>query len=322
MTRLRAHTRGVAAAVALATAMLGLTGCVGPVTTGNERFEIAGGGTTGVYYAYGEELAGALHRELGIDIAVEETHGSVDNLLRVAAGEALLGFAQGDTAADAVRGDGYFAEPLPVRAAARVYDEYVHLVVPAESEVRRIADLEGRRVSLGAPNSGVQVIATRVLASSDVATGRIENPELGLDASIEAMQRGEIDAFFWVGGLPTPGIERLAEAMPIRLLSIEADTVDRVNEGHAGVYRLADFPVGVYGIETPAVTMTVPNYLIASEDAPEELIYDVVRVLFDSRQTIGRRVAAGEFLDRRQAIFTAPVELHPGAERYYVDARR
>lgn len=322
MTRLRAHARVVAAAAALATAMLGLTGCAGSGHAGDERFEIAGGGTTGVYYAYGEELAGALHRELGIDIAVAETHGSVDNLLRVAAGEALLGFAQGDTAADAVRGTGDFEDPLPVRAAARVYDEYVHLVVPAESEVRRIADLEGRRVSLGAPNSGVQVIATRVLASSGIAMDRIENPELGPDASIEAMQRGEIDAFFWVGGLPTPGIERLAKAMPIRLLSIEADTVDRVNSGHAGVYRLADFPVGVYGIETPTVTMTVPNYLIVAEDAPDELVYDVVRVLFGSRQTIGRRVAAAEFLDRRQAIFTAPVELHPGAARYYVDARR
>lgn len=322
MMRRRARARVVAAVAALATALLGLTGCVGPDYASDEHFEIAGGGTTGVYYAYGEELAGALHRELGLDIAVAETHGSVDNLLRVAAGEALLGFAQGDTAADAVRGTGDFADPLPVRAAARVYDEYVHLVVPAESEVRRIADLEGRRVSLGAPNSGVQVIATRVLASSGVALDRIENPELGPDASIEAMQRGEIDAFFWVGGLPTPGIERLARAMPIRLLSIEADTVDRVNSGHAGVYRLADFPVGVYGIETPTVTMTVPNYLIVSEDAPDELVYDVVRVLFDSRQEIGRRVAAGEFLDRRQAIFTAPVELHPGAARFYVDARR
>ena len=315
--------RRAVAAVALGlTVVASLGGCSPQTYAIDEPLQIAGGGTTGVYYAYGGQLADALHRELGVDISVAETHGSVDNLLRVASGEALLGFAQGDTAADAVNGAGAFEEPLPVEAVARVYDEYVHVVVPAESEVNRIGDLAGRRVSLGAPNSGVQVIATRVLGATGVDPETIENPALGPDASIEALQRGEIDAFFWVGGLPTPGIERLAKAMPIRLLSIEAAAVERVNSGPAGVYRLAEFPIGIYGIETPTVTMTVPNYLVTAEDAPDDLIHDTVRVLFDSRNTIAGKVVAAEILDRRQAIFTSPVELHPGAARYYIEARR
>lgn len=314
--------RSAGAVVAVLAALLALSGCTGDSGGGGRQYRIAGGGTVGVYYAYGEQLAAALHRELGIDIAVEETHGSVDNLLRVGSGDALLGFAQGDTAADAVAGTGAFDEPLPVRAVARVYDEYVHVVVPADSEVRRVSDLAGRRVSLGAQNSGVQVIATRVLEASGVAVEGVDNPALGPDASVEALERGEIDGFFWVGGLPTPGIERLAGAVPIRLLSIGADTVEQVNAGHAGVYRLTDFPVGTYGIETPTTTMTVPNYLVAAEDAPDDLIRDVTRVLFDSRSTIAQRVPAAAFLDRRQAIFTGPMELHPGAARYYVDARR
>lgn len=321
-TRVRAVARVVAAAALLLTGALGLSGCVGPSSLGDRSLQIAGGGTAGVYYSYGNELATALQEERGLDITVAETHGSVDNLFRVGAGVALVGFAQGDTAADAIAGTGAFSRPLPVQAIARVYDEYVHIVVPADSDIERISDLAGHRVSLGAPDSGVQVIATRVLDSSNVPLDQIENPELGLDASIEALQQGEIDGFFWVGGLPTPGIVALGEQTPIRLLPISVNTVERVNAGHAGVYRIADFPVGTYGVETPTATMTVPNYLITSKETPEDVVYDVTRTLFEQRPAIARRVAAAEFLDRRQAIFTGPMDLHDGAVRYYREARR
>lgn len=308
-------------AIAVASAL-----CLSSCTAGNDaesgNYEIAGGDPAGVYYNYGDQVAAAVRRELGVDLRVVRTQGSVENLQLVGTGRALLGFTQGDTAVDAVLGEGRFTDPLPVRAVARVYDEYVHVVVPERSEVRKIADLAGRRVSLGAQNSGVQVIATRMLDASGVELGKVTNLALGLDESIEAMQRGEIEAFFWVGGLPTPGIVRLQKAMPIRLLSIDAAVVERVNDGHAGVYQLADFPVGFYGLSGTTVTMTVPNYLIAGEDAPDDLVYNVLRVLFASRASIARKVPVAEYLDRRQAIFTGPLELHAGAAKYYVDTRR
>lgn len=303
-------------------ALLCLSSCTGSGGRSGESYEIAGGDPSGVYYNYGKYLAKASRQQLGVDMRVVRTQGSVENLQLVGTGKALLGFAQGDTAVDAVLGDGRFAAPLPVRAIARVYDEYVHVVVPADSEVRKLSDLAGKRVSLGSENSGVQVIATRMLDAAGVGLDDVTNLGLGLDQSIEAMQQGEIEAFFWVGGLPTPGIVRLQKAMPIRLLSIDADLVERVNEGHAGVYQLADFPVGFYNLSGATVTMTVPNYLIAARDAPDDLVYNVLRVLFDSRASIARKVPAAEYLDRRQAIFTGPIELHPGAAKYYVDARR
>lgn len=301
-------------------ALLGLSGCGSGQASLSGQQTIAGGATAGVYYNYGAQLARVLQPELGTEVRVVETQGSVDNLRRVGSGQALLGFAQGDTAADAVSGSGAFDEPLPIRAVARVYDEYVHVVVPADSDAKRIADLAGRRVSLGAEDSGVQVIATRVLDAAGVAAREVRNPVLGLEASIGALERGEIDGFFWVGGVPTPSIELLAEHMPIKLLPIDSAIVERVNADHAGVYRLADFPVGIYGTEAQGVTMTVPNYLITSESAPDDAIYGVVRTLFDERREIARSVAAAEYLDRRQAIFTEPVALHPGAARYYVDS--
>jgi len=312
----------VTGVVAAAAVVFALAGCSGQGYDTEGPYAIAGGGTTGVYYSYGEQLAAALHKELGITTHVTETNGSVDNLLAVADGRALLGFAQGDTAADAIAGTGAFDTELPIRALARVYDEYVHIVVPENSPIRSLADLAGHRVSLGAENSGVQVIASRVLEAAQVPLESVVNPQLSLDAAIDATRRGNLDGFFWVGGLPTPGIQQLAATMPIRLLPIDDATVAAANHGQAGgVYRTAEFPLGMYGITATTVTMTVPNYLITRADASPELIHDVTRVLFHARSTIARTVPAAEVLDRRQAIFTGPIELHEGAAEYYISTR-
>lgn len=308
----------------LAGVVLGVLVAASGCATGTQSvatYEIAGGNSSGIYYQYASGLAKAANSELRSNFVVSETEGSVENLRRVADGAALAGFAQGDTAVDAARGEGRFERSLPVRAAARVYDEFVHVVVPADSELKVLSDLAGRSVSLGADGSGVQAIASRVLEAAEVDADAVTKFALGLEDSIGAMQRGEIEAFFWVGGLPTPGIERLEEAMPIRLLSIGADVVERVNEDHAGVYQLADLPVGFYGLDGRTVTMTVPNYLIVSEDASEQTIFDLVRVLFNSNTALAAEVPAASYLDRRQAIFTGPIELHPGAARYFRESR-
>ncbi|EFP00905.1 hypothetical protein CRE_21105 [Caenorhabditis remanei] len=191
------RTRILGVLLAAFAVLLGATGCADPGYDRTQQYFIAGGGIAGIYFNYGDQYAQALHRELGINVSVSETNGSVDNLQRVASGRALLGFAQADTAADAITGTGSFDTPLPLRAIARVYDESVQVVVPADSDVREIADLAGRTVSLGSATSGVQVIASRVLTASGVAPDRIENPALGLDESIAALRRGEIAAFFW-----------------------------------------------------------------------------------------------------------------------------
>lgn len=306
---------------ALAAAALLLTACAGPGYDAGESLRIAGGVKAGVYYSYGEQLAGRLHEQLGMDVEVSETEGSVDNLRRVAHGEAAIGFAQGDTAADAISGTGAFDTPLQIDAIARVYDEYVQVVVPAGSSAHSLADLAGHRVSLGAEGSGVQVIATKLLTASGIAPADIDNPALGLDASIKAMREGKLDGFFWVGGLPTPSIESLAGTRALRLIAIDAKTLDQMNAEQA-VYRLAEIPPGTYGADDTTETLTVPNYLITSASADEDLIADITRTLFASRESIMQSVPAAAFLDRRQAIFTTPLDLHPGAEKYYRDSRR
>lgn len=315
MTRMM---RRVLALLLCLAAAVGLAACAPADRDWADRTQaIAGGGVSGVYYAFGEHFAKALSRDLGARFEVQQTAGSVDNLERIGSGRAVLGFAQGDAVADAVAGTGAFPESLPIVAAARLYDEYVHVVVRADSPVREIAALSGRRVSLGAPGSGVEGVARRILSAADVDPAAVDNPALGLSDSIAALRRREIDAFFWVGGLPTPGIETLAADTPIRLLSVPPAVVDAVNAAHAGAYRQADFPIGAYGIDASTVTMTVPNYLVTRADAPEGLVHDALAVLFDERATMATAVPVVALLDRRQAIFTDPIPLHVGAVRYY-----
>ncbi|WP_017792225.1 TAXI family TRAP transporter solute-binding subunit [Leucobacter salsicius] len=311
----------VTVAAAVIALLGGLVGCGSGSPTATGPYVVAGGGKAGVYFTYAEQLALAASQSLNLDVTAAQTQGSVDNLQRVASGEALVGFAQGDTAADAISGTGAFAEPLPITALARVYDEYVHVVVPEDSDVHSIADLAGHTVSLGSEGSGVQVIATRVLEAAGVDPAEVPGPALGLDTSLGALKAGEIEAFFWVGGLPTPGIERMAKELPIRLLEVDTAIVERVNEGHAGVYRTAEFPENTYGVDRVTATMAVPNYLVASEAAPPELIRNIVRVLFEARTTIAAEVRAAALLDQREAIFTEPVPLHPGAAEYYRASR-
>lgn len=315
-----AARRAVAAGLTALLTIAAMSGCAS--TSAPDRFSLAGGGATGVYYAFGGELAEALSSRLGSTVTVDETNGSVDNLLRVSDGRALFGFAQSDAAADAVAGVGAFPAPLDVRAVARLYDEYVHVVVRSDSDIRRIADLAGRAVSLGAPSSGVNIVATRVLDAEGLAPTDVEDEALGLTDSIAAFREGEIEGFFWVGGVPTPGLAELFTEAPARLLPIEAATVDGVNAEHGGAYRLAEFPIGAYGRTQATATMTVPNYLMVGGDVPDDLVRAVLAVLFESRSAIAAEVPAAALLDRRQAIFTDPVDLHPGAVAYYSESRR
>lgn len=317
-SRIRRMLAGLAAVALLA----GLAGCAPERPSWAQHpLRVAGGGVTGVYYDYGVHLASVLRRDLRVDAEVIRTNGSVDNLRLIGEGRAQLGFAQSDAIADAVAGTGDFDHPLPIVAAARLYDEYVHVVVRADSGIRSVADLAGRAVSLGGAGSGVSVVARRVLTASDVAESDVRDAALGLDAAITALTERRIDAFFWVGGLPTPGIEKLASTLPIRLLSIGADVVERADAAHDGVYRSAEFPVGTYGSAEPTVAMTVPNYLVTSADVPASLVHDVLTELFGARAEIARTVPAAALLDRRLAIFTDPIDLHPGAATYYRDSR-
>jgi TRAP transporter TAXI family solute receptor len=284
---------------------------------------IATGGTKGVYYSYGKALAHVLSDNLsGVRATAVETTGSVANLRQVADRPGVIAFVAGDTAADAVLGRGAFTEPLPIEAIARVYDDVIHVVVPQRSRARDIHDLRGLRVSTGSAGSGTEVIANRLLQIANLGhPDDIVLSHLGINDSIDALQQGSIDAFFWSGGLPTHGVEELASIMPIRLLSL-GDLADRMRQLHGPIYRSATVPVGTYDMAEEVQTIAVPNYLVTNRATDAGLVYHVDRLLFGHRDDMAYSVPAVALLDSRTAIATSPVPLHDGALRYFRSVKR
>jgi hypothetical protein len=306
-------------------AAVALAGCVALTAHGPSaprgRIVIAAGGTQGVYYAYARALARELEaRAPQLDVEVVATSGSMENLSRLAAGEATLAFTAADAAAEAALGGPPFGRRLPITALARVYDDYMHLVVGASSPPRSIAQLAGTTVSVGPRGSGTRLIADRLLSVADGRAAALRRVGLGLDESIEALRRKRISAFFWSGGLPTPGVDELARDVPLRLLGLD-ELVDSLQARYGAVYRAAAIPSGTYGLARQAATIAVPNLIVARTGADAALIRLVVATLFERRAAIARAVPAAAALDRRAAIETAPVPLHPAALRWFRDTK-
>jgi TRAP transporter TAXI family solute receptor len=225
-----------------------------------------------------------------------------------------VGFCAADVAVDgAVDG----ARPRhPLQALARVHDDAIQVVVPAESPVRRLADLRGRRVSVGARNSGVLVIAPRLLAIVGLTAERdLSASMLGLGDSVVALERGEIDAFFWSGGVPTAGVEALAARRPVRLLDLTEEVVGL--RARYPVYDVTTVPARTYGLPDPVTTASVRNVLLVTADMPVARAETLTRVLLEGRETLAQADPAGRAIDPRAAIGTQPVALHPGAAAAY-----
>jgi uncharacterized protein len=285
------------------------------------RLTLATGGTQGVYYALGNVLADVWRSRLGLDTRPEvlSTAGSVDNLQLLGSGMADVAFSQVDTAADRLTNT-QPGDPRELRALARIYDDVVHVVVPSSSPVTSLAELRGARVSIGAPDSGVAVIAKRLLAVAGLSLDTdIVAFELGINDSVAALERTEIDAFFWVGGLPTEGVTRLAATRPIRLLDLE-DVISPVRAAYP-VYAPGTVPAGNYDISDPITTLLVRNFLLVGIGMADDIAYALVESMFTDQEQLTAASPAALTIDPRSGIGTQPVPLHPGAEMFFQSSK-
>jgi TRAP transporter TAXI family solute receptor len=278
----------------------------------------ATGVRTGVYETYGKMLKQDLRQDLpGVPVRLIHTEGSVDNVERVAGGRADFTIAAAD-AVSAYRGPG----KQHLRACARLYDDYMQLVVPAGSKVRSAADLRGKRVGIGQPSSGVSLITKRLLMAAGLDPDKdVTAVKVGINRAPDQLRTGALDAFFWSGGLPTGRIRQLADAYPIKLVQL-GDLVDRLHaQGpQTRYYRQAVMPADAYpNIQggRAVQTIAVPNLLVTTDRADAGLVERITRAVIDSRDRIGKEVHAAQLVDLRTAVFTDPLPLHDGAQRYY-----
>lgn len=301
--------------------LLGLVAALPACTSSLEgtRLAVATGSTQGVYFAVGTALGQVWqqHLNLATPPIVRTSAGSGENLNLLTSGAADVAFSQVDAAADLLRRTP-LDDPHAPRALARVYDEFVHVVVPATATVNTLTDLRGKRVSIGAIDSGVIVVAKRLLRSVGVSDTDLEPKNLGLNDSIAALQAGTIDAFFWAGGLPTQSIVDLAAKFPIKLVNL-GDVKELV--AAYPEYARSSLPANTYRNLDAVPSVLIRSFLLVRAEMADDLAYALVEVLFKEQERLAQASPSALTIDLQSGIGTNPVPLHRGAQRYFREAK-
>jgi TRAP transporter TAXI family solute receptor len=286
---------------------------------------IATGGTGGVYYPYGGGVAKVLNEHLpGVRATAEVTAASVDNLKLIRDGRADLAFTLADTLADAVQGRGAFeGRPVPAASLAVLYTNFTHLVTTTSAGIRSIGDLRGKTISTGAPGSGTEVIALRVLRAAGIDPAKdVVRQGLGASESAGALKDGKVAAFFWSGGLPTAAVQDLAHSpgMSIDLIAM-ADLLPALRRDYGELYFQADVPANAYkGVTHPVAVVGVANVLVVNKSMPEPLAYGITRLLFEKKAELAAIHPEATNLTLDRASTGSPAGYHEGALRYYKQA--
>jgi TRAP transporter TAXI family solute receptor len=285
------------------------------------RLSIATGGTGGVYYPYGGGMAAILSKHLpGVDVTAEVTAASVDNCKLVAAQKADLGFVMGDVGYDAYMGTGKFKEKLPIRNLAVLYSNFMHLVVIDGKSINTVADLKGKKISTGAPGSGTEIKALRVLEAYGINPDKdITKDRLGATESAGALKDNKIDAYFWDGGLPTASILDIAATPGIKIKLLgHADGVAKMGAKYGPVYFKAIIPKNTYpGISTDTPVAAVANILICNEKMNATLTYNILKTLFAHKPELVAVHQEAKHLTLEGAVHGSPIPYHPGAIKFF-----
>ncbi|MFJ1648426.1 TAXI family TRAP transporter solute-binding subunit [Streptomyces sp. NPDC088258] len=281
------------------------------------------GVNSGVYERYGKLLKEDLARDLPeVSVALRSSEGSQENIARVASGDAQFTIATADAVAK-YRMDGRPGADR-LSGCARLYDDYVQLVAAKDKKIGSVADLAGRRVGVGQEKSGVRLIADRILTAAglDPKSG-ITPVSSGIDTMPGQLERGELDAFFWSGGLPTSTIQKLSKRFAIDLVPLTPSLITQLHASGgaaARYYRSAAMPADAYGEaqgNKAVPTVAVANLLVTTDRVSTELVKGFTRTVIKSRDRIGKEVHPAQLVDLRTAIYTDPLPLHEGAQRYY-----
>jgi TRAP transporter TAXI family solute receptor len=281
------------------------------------RLSIATGNTTGVYYQLGGAYARVISSNTDHKATASETGASVQNIQLLTAGKQDIAFSLLDTAADAVNGKGSFAKkPQPVEALTALYPNFTQVVVREDSGIDSIADMKGKRVSTGSPQSGTEVIANRLMLAAGLDPEQdVKRQRLALDKTVESMKDGAIDALFWSGGLPTPGIKDLFTARKgkVRLLDV-SQFLPQLKQLYGDFYETGTISADTYGTDEVA-TIRVTNVLLVKKGFDPALAERLVRVLFDHRSELVAASPAANAIRIDTATETRPVPLNAGARK-------
>jgi TRAP transporter TAXI family solute receptor len=308
----------------LIAAALVFTASAVPAEQKSVRLSIATGGTGGVYYPLGGGLANVLSKSLpAVEVTAEVTSASVDNVKLIGAGKVNLAFCLADTASDGFNGTGKFKEKVPVRSIAVLYANKSQWVTVEGNGIQKMQDLKGKRLSTGAPGSGTETIALRILEAYGMDPEKdVKREKLSVAESVNALKDKKIDAFFWSGGVPTAAVTDLGATpgMKIKLLD-HIDAIPNLVKKYGTLYVKGVIPAKSYpGQDKDVQVADVWNVLLVHEKMDEKLVYEIVRTLFDKKaDLVSVHSEAANLNLERQYEGGSPIPFHPGAMKYFAE---
>jgi len=278
-----------------------------------------------VYYPLGGGMAAVLSIYVpGLQATAEVTGGSVANLQLIGTGKPYIAMTMVDAGLDAYKGqDKFTGKPVPVRTLMVMYPNRMHVVSIEGTGVTKMADLKGKRVSTGSGGSATEVMAFRVIEAAGLDKDKdMKRERLGVAESVNALKDRKIDAFFWVGGLPTAAVTDLASSPGFRIRLIDhADLVPAMNRKYGDLYVKDTIGKDVYrGMERDNDQATVMNLLVAHEKMDDKTAYNIVKTIFDKRDELIRVHKEAENIKlENQKKEASPIPWHPGAMKYFAE---
>ena len=285
------------------------------------RISITTGGTGGVYYPMGGGMANILSKYVpGLQATAEVTGGSVDNLKLINAGKSEVGFSMADAGWEAYQGIDKFKDgKVNARTLMVLYPNKMHVVTIEGTGIATLADLKGKRVSTGSAGSGTEIMALRVLEAVGIDGRKDIKPErLSVAESVNAIKDRKIDAFFWVGGLPTAAVTDLAATPGIKVKLIDhAEAADAMNKKHGPLYVKGVIPAGTYGGQDKSnSTVDVWNILVTNDKMSDQMAYSIVKTLFEKKAELVAVHKEAQNIELKSQPLGSPIPFHPGARKY------
>ena len=284
---------------------------------------IATGGTGGVYYPLGGGMANILTKYVpGTAATARVTGGSVDNLKLIGSKQSEVALVMVDAALDAVKGEDKFkGNPVDARTLMVLYPNRMHVVTIEGRGIEKMSDLKGKRVSTGSPGSATEVMAFRVIEAAGLDKDKdMKRERLGVAESTNAIKDGKIDAYFWVGGLPTAAVTDLGATPGVKLKLIDhSDVVAKMNAKYGGIYSEGVIPAKMYpGQDKDNKISVVQNILVSNAAMPDQVAYDIVKTFIEHKAELVAVHGEAASIDlTNQVMKNSPITWHPGAVKYF-----
>jgi TRAP transporter TAXI family solute receptor len=303
--------------------ILALTLSLGCISVQAQNLSIATGGTGGVYYPMGGGLAAVLSKHVpGMSATAEVTGGSVDNLKLIGTGKPYVGFSMADAAKDATAGEDKFkGKPIDLRTLLILYPNLMHVATVESTGIKTMQDLKGKRMSTGAPGSATEVMAIRLLEAAGLDPNKdVKRERLSVAESVNAVKDRKIDAFFWVGGLPTAAVTDLANSPGMKIVMVDTSAeVPAMNKKYGNLYFPSVISKQTYsGMAKDNNVAAVANILVVNSAMSDAEAYKIVKAIFDNQLELVRSHAEYRNVKlENQKAGSTPVAYHPGALKYF-----